>query len=167
MRKLAVLFLGLALTLGLVACEDTSKDTGATPTPSDSTPSATVVGQPTNIPKPDAEGEPTVTTSGLTIIDIEEGDGQEATVDDTVTVHYTGWLEDGTTFDSSVPGGQPYTTTLDRVIPGWTEGVPGMKVGGKRRLVIPADLAYGDQGSGTVIPPGATLTFDIELISIP
>lgn len=113
-----------------------------------------------------------MTSSGLTIIDIEEGDGQEATATDTVTAHYTGWLEDGTTFDSSVPRGRPAQFSLasgqpNSVIPGWQEGVPGMKVGGKRRLVIPPELAYGDQGSGTVIPPGATLTFDIELISIP
>ena len=163
MRTLAVLFLGVTLTLGLAACEDTAKDAKPTARPSSTVPS----GQPKNIPIPEVDGEPTVTFSGLTIIDIEEGEGAEAVVTDTVTVHYTGWLDDGTTFDSSVPDGQPFTTPLTRVIRGWTEGVPGMKPGGKRRLIIPADLAYGDQGQGDLIPPNANLTFDIELISIP
>jgi FKBP-type peptidyl-prolyl cis-trans isomerase len=85
-----------------------------------------------------------------------------------VSVHYTGWLEDGTQFDSSLDRGQPFSFPVDTgsVIAGWDEGVLGMKVGGKRQLVIPADLAYGDTGSG-IIPPGATIIFDVELLELP
>jgi peptidylprolyl isomerase len=162
MRTLAALFLTVTLAVGLVACEDEDAvDNGPEPTSSDTTSDPTAAA--TNIPQPDVDAEPTVTSSGLTIIDVEVGTGQEAVVTDIVTVHYTGWLEDGTTFDSSVARGEP---SLDQVIPGWTEGVPGMKVGGKRRLIVPPELAYGGAGSGDTIPPGATLTFDIELISI-
>jgi hypothetical protein len=104
----------------------------------------------------------------MTYIDIVEGSGAEAQGENaTVTVHYTGWLTDGTKFDSSVDRGQPATFQLSGVIPGWTEGVQGMKEGGKRRLIIPAGLAYGPQGRLPTIPGGATLIFDIELISTP
>jgi peptidylprolyl isomerase len=86
----------------------------------------------------------------------------------TVVVHYTGWLEDGTQFDSSLDRGQPFSFTLGegQVILGWDEGLATMKVGGKRQLKIPAELGYGDSGSGGVIPPGAILIFDIELLAI-
>jgi peptidylprolyl isomerase len=154
--------------LAVVACDDddATDDGGSTP-PTGSTSMPTQPAGPTDIPKPDVSGEPTVTSTGLQIIDIEEGDGQEAVITDRVTVHYTGWLEDGTMFDSSIPRGQPTPLSLDQVIQGWTEGVTGMKVGGKRRLIIPPELAYGEAGFGDTIPPGATLTFDIELVSIP
>jgi len=159
----------MTLAVGIVACEDEDAvDNGPEPTSNGSTPSGSAepTAAATNIPQPEVDAEPTVTSSGLTIIDVEVGTGQEAVVTDIVTVHYTGWLEDGTTFDSSVARGEPYPTSLDQVISGWTEGVPGMKVGGKRRLIVPPELAYGDAGFGDTIPPGATLTFDIELISI-
>ena len=83
-------------------------------------------------------------------------------------VHYTGWLEDGTLFDSSVGRGQPFTFQIGKgnVIPGWDEGVATMKVGGKRQLVVPAALAYGDTGAGSTIPPGATLIFEVELLDV-
>jgi peptidylprolyl isomerase len=114
------------------------------------------------------EADYTTTDSGLQYFDLEEGDGAEAETGQTVTVNYTGWLTDGIKFDSSLDSGQPYTFTLGQgaVIPGWDEGVVGMKVGGKRQLVIPADLAYGAAGSGGVIPPAATLIFEVELLNV-
>lgn len=102
----------------------------------------------------------------LEMEDLTVGEGAEAEVGKLLTVDYTGWLEDGTEFDSSV-GGQPFQFTLGqgRVIKGWDEGVVGMKVGGKRKLIIPPDLAYGEGGSGS-IPPNSTLTFEVELLTV-
>ncbi len=92
------------------------------------------------------------------------GDGAEVQPGDTVTIHYTGALNaDGSVFDSSVSRGEPATFPLDNLIPGWQEGIPGMKVGGKRRLFIPSALGYGESGSGSNIPPNSDLIFDIEL----
>ena len=106
--------------------------------------------------------------SGLRYVDLVEGTGTSPATGDTVTVHYTGWLENGTKFDSSVDRGQPFEFPLGRgrVITGWDEGVATMKVGGKRKLIIPAHLGYGDRGAGQVIPPGATLIFEVELLGI-
>lgn len=106
--------------------------------------------------------------SGLKIETLQEGSGKEALNGSTVTVHYTGTLEDGTKFDSSVDRGQPFSFTLGvgQVIAGWDQGVLGMKVGEKRRLTIPSDLAYGDSGVPGAIPPGATLLFDVELLNV-
>lgn len=106
------------------------------------------------------------TESGLRYIDMKMGDGDSPAATDTVEVHYTGWLTDGTKFDSSVDRGTPSTFPLNGVIKGWTEGVGSMKVGGKRKLIIPSDLGYGKRGSPPKIPPDAMLVFDIELISI-
>ncbi|MDX5152529.1 MAG: FKBP-type peptidyl-prolyl cis-trans isomerase [Acidiferrobacterales bacterium] len=105
----------------------------------------------------------------LQIEDIEVGSGDEATGSgQTVTVHYTGWLTDGTKFDSSVDRGTPFQFPLGvgMVIKGWDQGVAGMKVGGKRKLTIPPDLGYGAAGAGGVIPPNATLVFEVELLEV-
>tara|TARA_Y100000590_G_scaffold207439_1_gene234889 strand:+ start:274 stop:612 length:339 start_codon:yes stop_codon:yes gene_type:complete len=107
--------------------------------------------------------------NGLIIEDIVEGDGTEANDYNKVVVNYTGKLEDGSVFDSSLnPGREPFTFTLGvgSVIKGWDLGVKGMKVGGKRKLTIPADLGYGDRGAGSVIPPGAILLFEVELLEV-
>lgn len=108
-----------------------------------------------------------ITPSGLQIEDTLPGNGAMAKSGDTVEVHYTGSLDDGTVFDSSVQRA-PFTFRLDmgEVIAGWDEGVTGMPVGGKRTLVIPPNLGYGAAGAGGVIPPNATLHFDIELLAI-
>ena len=116
-----------------------------------------------------AENTQEVTTpSGLKYVDHVVGTGDAAVAGKTVNVHYTGWLENGKKFDSSVDRGQPFSFPLGagRVIKGWDEGVQGMKVGGKRKLTIPSDLGYGSRGAGGVIPPNATLIFDVELLGV-
>jgi FKBP-type peptidyl-prolyl cis-trans isomerase FkpA len=113
--------------------------------------------------------------AALEVTDLVVGQGAEASPGSRVTVHYTGWLYDhtrpdkkGAEFDSSRKGGQPFSFALgqQQVIAGWDQGVTGMKVGGQRRLLIPSALAYGDRGAGGVIPPGATLVFDVELLGV-
>lgn len=115
------------------------------------------------------EADYVTTDSGLKYYDFVVGEGDEATAGKTVSVHYTGWLLDGDKFDSSLDRGQPFSFLLDggQVIRGWDEGVKGMKIGGKRQLVIPADLGYGSRGAGGgVIPPNATLVFEVELLDV-
>ena len=109
-----------------------------------------------------------VTSSGLTITDLTLGEGAEAAAGQTVVVHYRGTLENGKQFDASYDRVTPFSFPLGagRVIKGWDEGVQGMKVGGKRKLVIPPDLAYGSRGAGGVIPPDATLIFEVELLDV-
>jgi FKBP-type peptidyl-prolyl cis-trans isomerase len=113
-------------------------------------------------------GNMITTQSGLQYQDVVVGTGAEAVAGKSVSVHYTGTLQDGTKFDSSVDRNQPFTFTLGagQVISGWDEGIAGMKVGGKRKLVIPPDLAYGAQGYPPVIPPNSTLNFDVELLEV-
>jgi peptidylprolyl isomerase len=108
------------------------------------------------------------TDSGLQYVDITEGTGAMPQAGQRVTVHYTGTLEDGTKFDSSRDRGRPFTFQIGvgQVIKGWDEGVSTMRVGGQRKLVIPAELGYGSRGAGGVIPPNATLIFDVELLRI-
>jgi len=108
------------------------------------------------------------TQSGLEYIEVEAGTGTQAAAGKVVSVHYTGKFQDGKVFDSSIPRGEPLTFPLGKgsVIKGWDEGIALMKVGGKAQLVIPPNLAYGENGAGGVIPPNATLVFDVELVSI-
>jgi len=110
----------------------------------------------------------TKTASGLGYVDLVEGTGAQPKIGDSVRVHYTGWLENGKKFDSSHDRREPLVFAVGRgeVIKGWDEGVGSMKVGGKRKLVIPAGLGYGSQGAGGVIPPNATLIFEVELLGI-
>jgi peptidylprolyl isomerase len=127
-----------------------------------------------SLPKPSdaADNQVIEMPNGLKYTDDKTGDGAEATAGKKVSVHYTGWLSDndakGKKFDSSVDRGQPFQFTLGahQVIAGWDEGVAGMKVGGKRTLVIPPELGYGARGAGGVIPPNATLIFDVELLGV-
>lgn len=151
----------VGLTLGLMACggEDPSES------PEGTTPA--VAGAPELAPALELDAF-TQTPSGLQYRDLTVGDGAEARSGQTVTVHYTGWLKDGAKFDSSLDRGEPFQFPLGQgqVIPGWEEGVEGMRVGGKRQLVIPPDLGYGFQGYPGVIPPSATLVFEVELLGI-
>jgi peptidylprolyl isomerase len=118
-----------------------------------------------------AQGKMVTTASGLKYIDVKVGTGAEAK-GKTATVHYTGWLYEngakGKKFDSSVDRGEPFDFRVGagQVIKGWDEGVAGMKVGGKRTLIIPPQLGYGARGAGGVIPPNATLMFDVELLAV-
>jgi len=109
-----------------------------------------------------------ITDSGLKYQDKTIGEGDVAQAGQRVSVHYTGWLEDGTKFDSSKDRNTPFDFNLGagQVIRGWDEGVAGMQVGGERKLTIPSDLGYGAAGAGGVIPPNATLIFDVELLGI-
>ncbi len=148
-EKLLILFLFIT-GVAIAACSD--KDT-----------------KPAEAPKPAAASETAVTTpSGLSYVDIVVGNGPSPVSGKPVKVHYTGWLENGTKFDSSVDRGEPFVFTIGagEVIPGWDEGVMTMKVGGKRRLTVPAKLGYGEAGAGGVIPPNATLIFEVELLEV-
>ena len=110
----------------------------------------------------------TKTPSGLEYEDLVAGSGDEAVAGKSVEVHYTGWLTDGSKFDSSLDRRQPFVFKLGagKVIKGWDEGVAGMKVGGKRKLTIPPDLGYGARGAGSAIPPGSVLVFEVELLGV-
>ena len=110
----------------------------------------------------------TNTATGLVIEEMIVGSGDEAQAGQSVSVHYTGWLMDGTKFDSSKDRGDPFGFPLGRghVIAGWDQGVQGMRIGGKRKLTIPSELGYGARGAGGVIPPNATLVFEVELLAI-
>ena len=113
-------------------------------------------------------GMPSISTQQVHITDTVVGNGTEAKEGDTVLVHYTGTLQGGVVFDSSITRGEPYEFTLGarEVIQGWDIGIAGMREGGKRRLVIPPELAYGEEGAPDAIPPNATLTFDVELLEV-
>ena len=157
---LALVFLGTSIATGVAVVwsirQDKSNKTSQTE-------EATTMLEGT----PLADYTPVESVDKLEKIDTVAGDGEEVKAGATVTVHYTGALaKTGLIFQSSKDTGQPISFSLDGVIKGWTEGVPGMKVGGTRRLMIPAELAYGASGSGESIPPNSDLVFDIELISV-
>jgi len=153
-----VLAAAAILTLGCSsATDDASKTTSTAPSAGTSQPATSAV--------------PTDSTQEVTDLKIEDlvvGTGATAKAGDQVSVHYTGWLTDGTKFDSSLDRGEPFAFTLGQgqVIEGWDKGVEGMKVGGKRKLTIPPAMAYGDQGAGDAIPPNATLVFEVELLAV-
>jgi FKBP-type peptidyl-prolyl cis-trans isomerase len=135
------------------------------PTPSASAP---VIAQPSTEPRPPAEPVRPARADGLIIEDLVVGKGREVHTGDRVRVHYDGHFEDGTTFDSSRTRGEPATFAIGKgqLIQGWERGVPGMREGGVRRLVVPYDLAYGERGRPPTIPERATLVFEIELIEV-
>ena len=162
MKKLLLLPLVLSASLwGLQGCADKA-ETKADPAVTAKSDPSMQIGTPSTVKE-------------LVKTDVKVGDGAQAKPGQLVAVHYTGWLYDeaaadkhGTKFDSSLDRGQPFQFPLGggRVIPGWDEGVAGMKVGGKRTLIIPPEMGYGARGAGGVIPPNATLIFDVELLGV-
>ena len=179
MRLLLILVFLAALGVACGSSSDSESDTVATTAPPPTaTTQPTAAAQPTAAVQPAqsepksevimAEAETKTTASGLQITVIEVGTGDTAKAGKTAVVHYTGWLLDGTKFDSSVDRGTPFEFPLGagRVIKGWDEGVATMNIGGKVELIIPPDLAYGASGAGGVIPPNATLKFEVELLDM-
>lgn len=132
------------------------------------TPAAKSTPTPVPVPAPTQEAKVHTLPSGLVYEDLVVGEGQVAEAGHSATVHYTGWLTDGTKFDSSLDRGDPFQFALGagQVIRGWDEGVQGMRIGGKRKLTIPSELGYGSRGAGGVIPPNATLVFEVELLGL-
>ncbi len=169
MRRFLIFVALIASLAVVVACssdnEKTSTPSATAPSSASVTPKATAQ---TGGGPPPVSAQPTVTASGLKIIEIKAGTGAAAQKGQTVSMNYTGWLADGTKFDSSLDRGQPISFVLGagQLIPGFDEGATGMQVGEQRRLIIPPALAYGAQGRSPVIPPNAELTFDIELMSV-
>lgn len=170
MKKTSLILLTLAV-FGLTHCSSAPEKAETTPEPEAAKPAAS-----TETPKPAAKpktaapskGKKKTVVPGLEIEELVVGSGTEAVAGKTVRVHYTGWLTNGTKFDSSVDRGTPFEFPLGggRVIQGWDKGVAGMKIGGKRKLTIAPELGYGARGAGGVIPPNATLVFEVELLGV-
>lgn len=164
----------VVLMVALAAVSLLAAGCAAAPTPTASTttaqPQAAQPAAPATAPSSAAPASPgqTAPVTTLKIVDKTVGTGAAAKAGDLVTVDYTGWLTDGTKFDSSIDAGQPFQFTLGKgeVIVGWDQGVAGMKVGGVRTLTIPPDLGYGTQGAGGTIPSNATLVFEVKLLKI-
>jgi FKBP-type peptidyl-prolyl cis-trans isomerase FkpA len=163
-----VLVVALFITIGLGGCSTQTRSPAQGTTPSGAQSAAQPSRPESQTSTPAASNGNAEKTAGLIIADEAVGEGPAAKSGDRVTVHYTGWLTDGTKFDSSKDKDQPFSFSLGagNVIAGWDQGVAGMKVGGKRKLTIPPDLGYGARGAGGVIPPNATLKFDVELLKI-
>ncbi|MCA9925411.1 MAG: FKBP-type peptidyl-prolyl cis-trans isomerase [Anaerolineales bacterium] len=173
-HNLFVWLITATLIFLLAACGPAGGETGSitseeTDTATDVvTEEETTSGETTAETTNDANENAVTTASGLQYVELEAGTGAQPQAGDVVSVHYVGTLEDGTEFDSSISRGEPiqFQLGLGQVIPGWDEGIGLMNEGGKARLIIPPELAYGPQGAGNVIPPNATLTFEVELVSV-
>jgi peptidylprolyl isomerase len=164
MRRAIPLFLIVAFTIFGCAKKEQKADDSATSGEQGTEQTIGATGE-----MPDIENlEMMTTNTGLKYYPVKEGSGDTPQQGQTAVVHYTGWLTDGKKFDSSLDRGQPFEFPVGqgRVIRGWDEGVAAMKVGGKRVLVLPPELAYGDRGAGGVIPPDATLVFEVELLDV-
>jgi FKBP-type peptidyl-prolyl cis-trans isomerase FkpA len=158
--KLNLLTYSLVLCVVVLASACAKKEESNTPAQQSAAPAAQATAA--------APAQPVADVTELKIEDTKVGTGAVAEAGKTVTVHYTGWLTNGTKFDSSKDHGEPFLFQLGagRVIKGWDQGVVGMKIGGVRRLLIPPNLAYGANGAGGVIPPNATLVFEVELLGV-
>ena len=176
MKPLHLVLVVLILFLGLMICLNSKTTTdhpeepppqsqAANPRAQSGAPGIRADKRPAALPKLDPAK--TITTpTGLMYEDVKKGAGRSPKMGDTVVVDYTGWLTDGAKFDSSVDRGKPSEFRLGEVVQGWNEGLSTMKVGGKRRLVIPPKLGYGAQGRPGAIPPNATLVFEVELLDV-
>ena len=172
-RRYSILGLSFALVMGLVCSKAVLGEEEAQINTKEKTESIDPA-KPVEVKKKEkkkkkktAEPQKESSVNELKIEEVKVGDGTEAVPGKKVTVHYTGWLTDGTKFDSSV-GKKPFSFNLGKseVIQGWDKGVAGMKIGGKRKLTIPSEMGYGASGAGGVIPPNATLVFDVELLAV-